>query len=373
MTALGHDVMLVAPIDGAVEALGADVDSAISAVVRAKFFYPIRRSLLLTIVRLARSFWVPWHVSARDPDTETFGRLYESIRIFKPDFIWLDGPWLGVVGERLSDKLELPWLYRSHNIESIYMRGQAKLAVRLRDRLALHLACIGLKRFETRAILRSVAVFDISVDDLQYWKGLGMRHVYWLPPLPELAFRDRPDTLIVSDLVFIGNLGTPNNVRGVEWLVTEVLPRVRTQLPNVICRIVGSNPTPFICQLLNVSSGVELCSNVPDTTPYLFGAKVLVNPVMSGSGVQVKMLDMLMTDAPIVTASQGVRGLPSEFNRLFRIADNADAFAQAVCEELLCSSVNIANRVDARKVFSVAAVGKALDTAVQKRNADVNV
>jgi polysaccharide biosynthesis protein PslH len=59
--------------------------------------------------------------------------------------------------------------------------------------------------------------------------------------------------------------------------------------------------------LLAGATGVELCADVPDPTIYLFGAKVLVNPVMTGSGVQVKMLDMLMTDAPIVTASQGTR------------------------------------------------------------------
>jgi hypothetical protein len=74
-----------------------------------------------------------------------------------------------------------------------------------------------------------------------------------------------------------------------------------------------------------------------------------------------------MTEAPIVTASQGTRGLPPEFRQLFRIADDADAFANAVCEELSASTVDVPARAAAREVFSVAAVGRALEMVSQSK------
>jgi glycosyltransferase involved in cell wall biosynthesis len=370
MSVLGHDVMLVAPVDGGKERPEARFVDAIERVTKAQFYFPIIRSWRLTVIRLLRSFWVPWHAATRIPAARSLVGLQNCVREFQPDVLWLEGPWLGVVGKQLSKRLGVPLLYRSHNVEASYMLGQAKLAMCLRTRLTLRLSCIGLRRFEIRAIRRAVSIFDISMDDLEYWKGQGIRNLHWLPPLPEIVFRKQSTDPIRGDLVFVGNLSMPNNVRGVEWLLTEVLPRVRAQLPNVRCRIVGSNPSPHIRQLLTSTADVELCADVPDTVPYLFGARVLLNPVLSGSGVQVKMLDMLMTDAPIVTASQGTRGFPAEVRTLFRVADDADAFAQAVCEELRTSSVDIVARARARDLFSVAAVSRALEVAQQAKGND---
>ncbi|KAF3998163.1 glycosyltransferase [Glaciimonas immobilis] len=364
MSSLGHEVMLVASINSEHDFPSKEVHDVIASVVTTQFLYPIKRNFVLTVKRLLGSFWRPLHTATRVPDTHTYNKMLESVRTFKPDALWLDGPWLGVLAERFSDAFKIPLLYRSHNVESIYMRGQACVAVRRRDRLALHLSCIGLRNFEQKILQRATAVFDISVDDLNFWKKKGMQHMHWLPPLPELAFRGKPENTFPCDLVFVGNLATPNNVRGVEWLVNEVLPLIREQFPNISCRIVGSNPTMFVRQILQKVSNVELCADVPDSTPYLFGARVLVNPVMTGSGVQVKMLDMLMTDTSIVTTSQGTRGLPFSFKLLFRIADGTVAFAKAVCEELHASSVSAADRAEARETFSVAAVGHALEVGV---------
>jgi hypothetical protein len=51
------------------------------------------------------------------------------------------------------------------------------------------------------------------------------------------------------------------------------------------------------------------------------------------------------------------------------VADDADAFAQAICEELTESSVVLEARAAAREVFSVAAVGKVLELADIRRGA----
>ena len=365
---LGHQVMLVNMVEiaGQEAPTASDIEHT-RCTVDSHFQFPIKRSLILTIRQLFGSLKTPWHAATRVPNSDEMRELTKQIEHFKPDFLWMDGPWFGVVSNIYSKKLKIPILYRSHNIEHRYLLGQAKIAVKLRDRLAWTLVCLGLKGFESKNIRSAIAAFDISVDDLTYWKSVGVRHIHWLPPLPELAFRKNAETPTQTEIVFLGNLGTPNNVRGVEWLITEVLPRVRARVPTARLHIVGSNPTPFVRELLTRVQDVELCANVPDPSLYLFGAKVLVNPVMSGSGVQVKMLDMLMTDAPIVTASQGTRGLPHEFRTLFRIADDSDSFANAICEELESPTVNLTARAAAREVFSIGAVGRALET-VQKES-----
>lgn len=363
---LGHKVMLASLVEIESPEIPSSSDFVhVDSVVTQRFSFPIRRGFFITIRQLINCRKVPWHAATRVPETAELQLLFHQVNTFKPDLIWLDGPWFGIVGHMIASRTGIPIVYRSHNIEFKYLQGQANASPKLRDRVAWSLACVGLKDFEEYTMRRCTAVFDISVDDLKYWENVGLGNLYWLPPLPELAFATGQADPIDGDIVFLGNLNTPSNIRGVEWLVTEVLPRVRVIFPDVRCRVVGSNPTAFVTRLLGNGTGVELCANVADTTPYLFGARVLVNPVMTGSGVQVKMLDMLMTDAPIVTTAQGTRGLPGDFRKLFRIADEAALFAQAVCEELRESTVDRSARALAREVFSVVAVGRALDTALQ--------
>ena len=361
LRALGHQVMLVNLYEpaGRLAPLAQDL-AAVDGVVTARFSFPMRRSRWRTLQQLAMAWHTPWHVANRVPDADEQPRLCAQLDAFAPDVLWLDGPWFG--REVLAQLARRPsrLAYRSHNIEHRYLRGQAAAALRLRDRLAWRMACWGVARFERLLMNRADAVFDISVDDLAFWRNQGVQRLHWLPPLPELAVSAPPQQVVAGELVFVGNLGTPNNVRGVQFLLCEVLPLVRAQRPHTAVAIVGSNPTPAVKDWVAQSVGVTLHANVAAPMQHLFGARVLVNPVMTGSGVQVKMLDMLMTDCPIVTTTQGTRGLPPDMAALLHVADTAQAFADAVCHALAQGTVDTAARALARRQFGVEGVRLAL-------------
>jgi hypothetical protein len=87
---------------------------------------------------------------------------------------------------------------------------------------------------------------------------------------------------------------------------------------------------------------------------------VLVNPVRTGSGTHVKAIEMLMTSAPIVTATQGTCGMPEPLKRLFRVADSADGFAEQVFEALESPAEHGAERSGARRLFGVDGLAQAL-------------
>lgn len=360
-TRLGHRVMLL----NLYEPAGHSAPTAqhlahIDAVVAARFSFPIKRGAARTLRQLCGAHRLPWHAATRLPDAGERAELERKVAAFAPDAVWLDGPWFGELAKQIAASRGIPLLYRSHNIEFRYLRGQARAAANWRNRLAWHLACIGLERYELALMREAGSVFDISVDDLQYWRTRGVQHNSWLPPLPELALSTPGSERIASDLLFVGNLRTPNNIMGVTWLVREVLPLLQRERPNVRLMVVGSMPDPALREMLAAQPTVDARFDVADVTPYLFGARVLLNPVPVGSGVQVKMLDMLMTDAPIVSRSQGIKGLPPACASLFDVADAAADYAALVLRRLDEPGVDIASRNAARQQFSIAAVGEAL-------------
>lgn len=360
LRALGHQVMLVCLHESAGPLAPSVADlAAVDAVVAQRFMFPMRRGPWRTLRQLALAWHTPWHAATRVPTSAERLQLWAQLDDFAPDLLWLDGPWFGRVVLARQAVRRLPLAYRSHNVEHQYLQRQAAAAVRLRDRLAWRMACWGLRRFERLLMDRADAVFDISVDDLAFWRAQGVQRQYWLPPLPELAVSAAPGQVVPGEVVFVGNLATPNNVRGVQFLLCEVLPKLQAQVPGVAISIVGSRPTADVRAWV-AAAGVTLLADVAEPMQHMLGARVLVNPVLTGSGVQLKMLDMLMTDRPIVTTTQGTRGLPPEVAAQLQVADAPQDFADAVCRALALDTVDAAARTRVRRQFTVHGLQQAL-------------
>lgn len=358
---LGHEVMLVNLYDPtSPKAPTAEHLAAADQVLAARCSFPIKRSRIRTVRQLANMARLPWHAATRVPENHERVEIDDAVRRFGPDVIWLDGPWFGELGGRLSRDLGVPIAYRSHNVEHLYLKRQAGAASTLRDRVAWRLACVGVKRYELALMSSAQVVFDISLGDMDYWRRLGVTNNRWLPPLPELALGTPSEHRVPTDVLFVGGLRTPNNVQGVRWLVRRVLPIIVERHPDITLGIVGSYPDQALMSELADQPNVRTHFDVPDVTPYQFGARVLVNPVAVGSGAQLKMLDMLMTDAPIITRSQGLSGFPESCWAQFDVADTETEFATAVMRRLAMGAIDKASREEARRLFGLEAIRDAL-------------
>ena len=76
-----------------------------------------------------------------------------------------------------------------------------------------------------------------------------------------------------------------------------------------------------------------------------------MNPILSGSVITVKLIDMLRHDAPIVTTTVGARGFSFDLQRQFAVHDDPQAFAGAILSGL-AEPVPPAGRAEARAMFS---------------------
>jgi glycosyltransferase involved in cell wall biosynthesis len=340
----------------------ADERAAVLQVASSLHAYPIRKGLLATVRRLSQIHRLPWHAACRTLNLKDQRLLEQDIQHFDPTCLWCEGPWCGLNAQRAAARLNKPLIYRSHNVEHLYMRRQAGAARSRRDRIAWTVACFGLERFESAALESAAWVFDISGDDMVFWQNRGRDRISWLPPIAEAALLEPAlgvTSTASSDVVFLGNLTTPNNIRGVEWLITKIAPIVLKSRPETCFVIAGSNPGEHVRTLCQTPS-VTLIANPADALAIYRSGRVLVNPVRTGSGTQVKAIEMLMTDAPIVTATQGTAGLPDHVKRLFRVADSAEAFAEQILIALNKPKEYNTERAEARRLFGIDGLADAL-------------
>lgn len=266
------------------------------------------------------------------PRASEWERALSAIRSFGPSALLLENWPAYLFAGRLSAVLGVPLIYRAQNVETDYWRGQVAAAGGLR-KLRLALTASRIARLEQEIRTSSAAVLDISQADFERARELrwaGAVHEVLRPTWnPGPSGCARASSTI--DVLFVGNLWTPNNLAGVAWLLDEVLPRLRTQRPGLRVTIAGSGPSAPLLERCR-AAGVICIPDPADLKPLYDTARVLVNPQRAGGGVSIKMIEFLVQECHVVSTSSGVMGLPRPLPLRVRVADDPARFAGAILE-----------------------------------------
>jgi glycosyltransferase involved in cell wall biosynthesis len=134
----------------------------------------------------------------------------------------------------------------------------------------------------------------------------------------------QPATLVIS-----GKMSYHANISMVNYMVTEILPRIWDKRPDVQLWIVGKDPSKDI-QKLGDSSLIHVTGTVPDLRPYLQSATVAVAPLVYGTGVQNKVLESMACGTPVVATSLAVSALNVQPGRDLLVSDHPQGLANQI-------------------------------------------
>lgn len=93
-------------------------------------------------------------------------------------------------------------------------------------------------------------------------------------------------------LLMVGKFGYEPNAEAAEFFIRNVLPVLRRVVPGVRFRLVGQCPID-VAQRWRLAEGVEVAGFVDDLTVEYARSSVVVAPVFSGGGTQIKVLEAL--------------------------------------------------------------------------------
>jgi polysaccharide biosynthesis protein PslH len=312
---------------------------------------PLGRSFPFRLSKLPYILRYPYAMAIRSVNGDQFKSILTRVRRFNPDAVWLDGLSGFLLAEALATDLHKPLVYRSHNIEHLYTAGLRKVATTMRGKIALSMSGYNLKKYEYAAIRKAALVYDISCDDIEYWKENGIDNIYWLPPFAcqdwvRCAYNHEK---VEYDILYLGNLHLYNNVAGIKWFVEKILPIIKEKRPNIRLLIAGNNPSQEIRKLCT-DNKIDLLSNPPDAFEVFSSARILINPAITGSGVSIKTLDMLSTKKPVVSTPIGVIGLSDEIKALVHVAHDEQGFAEQVLNSMAAGN-RVAAHVDMERLL----------------------
>jgi polysaccharide biosynthesis protein PslH len=109
-----------------------------------------------------------------------------------------------------------------------------------------------------------------------------------------------------------------------------VMPRVLERLPGFRLLIAGSDPGPRLRDQVRSLPGVALQADPADAIATYRSGRVAVNPARFGSGVSMKLLDMLASGRPVVSTTRGLTGFGDTVSPHVAVADEPAAFASAL-------------------------------------------
>jgi glycosyltransferase involved in cell wall biosynthesis len=130
------------------------------------------------------------------------------------------------------------------------------------------------------------------------------------------------------DLLFVGAPYGPN-VDGMNFFLAQVFPQIIECCPMVKLVIVGKVGDALDIPEA-VSRNVDCLGFVPDLGAMYLASRIVICPLLSGSGTKVKLQEAMAYGVPIVTTSVGASGLAFEDGVNADIQDNPQAFADSV-------------------------------------------
>lgn len=187
-------------------------------------------------------------------------------------------------------------------------------------------------------LLKHIDKFDglhlLSKDDAEALKSRKISHPntrIFLPAAAQqktqvAAFEDRQ-----NEALFIGTLSWHPNEEGLSWYVKNVLPKTDPALHH---QVVGGGANEKLQAILGLPTGLTAHGYVDDIEVFYQTAKCLVAPLLSGSGIKIKIVNALARGLPVVTTPVGIEGFPPGFDSAIAVAATPAAFAREV--EILC-------------------------------------
>lgn len=176
----------------------------------------------------------------------------------------------------------------------------------------------------------------VSEVDAAYYRGLTRQQgrIHLFPNVIDLASYStrpaKPPGFRNPSIYLAGSFGhfhSPMDSAG-RWVLEKVMPRLLRKFPDLHFYIVGNNSDRGFGHLNG--RNVTATGRVDSVLPYLCHADVALVPLQFESGTRFKILEAGACGTPQVSTTLGAEGIPVVDGRDLLLADQPEAFADAI-------------------------------------------
>lgn len=272
-----------------------------------------------------------------------------AVEVPKPDVIQIDWIYMAEYLKTLRKAYPgVPIVLRQHNAEYVIFRRLAENEQNPIKRVFLKYQAWKTKRYERRMIRKVDLYTTVTATDEALFRKLAPDTPgRTIPAGVDSARFARPaDMPRERSFIILGSLSWAPYAQSVHWFLEHVWTTYAKANPGVTLYVVGSAPPPEV-QRWNGTNGVLVTGFVDDVMPLMHRCSAMVVPLLSGSGMRIKIVEAMAASLPVITTSVGVEGIEAVNGEHVLVGDRPDEL-RAHMDHVL------ANRAEAEKMAQLA-------------------
>jgi glycosyltransferase involved in cell wall biosynthesis len=270
-----------------------------------------------------------YHV-ARFISEEFNQKLIEILSKNKFDVVQLETLYLAPYISTIEKHSDAIISLRAHNIEhEIWERIIEHHPNNLRKWYLRHLTK-QLKKYEVDQFEKYDLLIAFTDRDMSKFRKLGYLNGAITSPigieLKQYQPINAPDAPL--SITFIGALDWMPNSEALSWFLNKVWKRIHLLHPDFELHVAGRN-CPETIKNMKMPK-VVIHGEVENSNQFINNHPVMVVPLLSGSGMRVKILEGMALGKVIITTSLGLEGIPATHMDNILIADTPEQFIECL-------------------------------------------
>ncbi len=309
-----------------------DPDSVPAELSRAIRFISVPVNTDISIFSLVRNYLfstMPYNAE-RFISKEFFNTIKKLLQSEQFDIIQLEGLYLAPYLDTIRAYSGAKVVMRAHNIEHEIWHRTVKQAKGIKKNYIRHLAG-RIRSMELQFLNRYDAVLPITSRDEGLLRQMGCTLPSHVVPMGINAGEFLPDNSGIDfpSVFHIGALDWIPNQEGIIWFFENVWGKIIEKHPDIKFYLAGRNAPQHFRTL--PYPNVVYIGEVDDAYDFIRSKAVMIVPVLSGSGMRIKIVEGMALEKAIVTTSVGTEGIATTHGENILISDDPEGFARDVC------------------------------------------
>jgi glycosyltransferase involved in cell wall biosynthesis len=245
-----------------------------------------------------------------------FRKIRKAVTDNRATHLLIEHPYYGLLAVRIARRAGIPLVVHAHNLEFDRFREMGRWwwpILYLLERYTLRQAELTMfKTLEDRD--RAIRLFGLQESRTMLVPfGITRKH----PATKEERAVARKALEVrhgipssYKILLFNGTLDYEPNARALRHLVADILPALSRISDDFMLVITGRNEWPEYAYLKELRHDRMLqAGHVAEVETYFLGADLFLNPVDTGGGIKVKLMEALSYGLPVLSYRSGARGI----------------------------------------------------------------
>ena len=248
---------------------------------------------------------------------------HESFDIVHVESIFLT-PYVPLIRKYSGAKVIL----RAHNVEHLIWKQVAQSCKNPLKRWYLKHLSLTLRAYELEHLNDYDGVVCITRNDADVFRQAGCRKAIESIPFGVDSGEVPSVEVEPNSLFHIGAMDWLPNQESIRWLLDDVWPVVHREVPQAKLYLAGRKmPTEWMNATIE---GVSIIGEVPDAMYFIGSKKINVVPLLSGSGIRVKIIEAMSIGKVVITTTVGAQGIDYTDGENILIADTPEEFARQI-------------------------------------------